>query len=44
MIDETCILSDTVFVSGGKRGIDIEIAPDALVQVLDALVADIAAW
>ena len=44
VIDETCVLHDTVFVSGGKRGIDIEIAPDALVEVLDALVADIAAW
>lgn len=44
VIDETCVLHDTVFVSGGKRGIDIEIAPDALVAVLAATVADIAAW
>lgn len=42
-IDETCVLFDTIFVSGGKRGLDIEIAPDALVTVLDAVVAPIAA-
>lgn len=42
-IDETCVLFDSIFVSGGKRGLDIEIAPDALVTVLDAVVASIAA-
>ncbi len=42
-IDETCVLFETVFVSGGKRGLDLEIAPDELVRVLDAVVAPIAA-
>lgn len=42
-IDETCILFDTVFVSGGKRGLDLELSPDALIQVLDAVVAPIGA-
>ena len=41
-IDETCVLFDTIFVSGGKRGLDLEVAPDDLVRVLDAIVAPIA--
>ncbi len=40
-IDETCILFDTIFVSGGKRGLDLEMSPDVLVSVLDAVVAPI---
>lgn len=42
VIDETCELWDTVFVSGGRRGLDIEIAPADLVRLLAATVADIA--
>lgn len=44
VIDETCELSDTIFVSGGRRGLDLEIAPAVLVAQLDAVVAAIAAW
>ncbi|MCU1392548.1 MAG: aminoacyl-tRNA deacylase [Ilumatobacteraceae bacterium] len=40
-IDETCLLYDTIFVSGGKRGFDIEIAPADLIAVLHAVVAPI---
>ncbi len=42
VIDETCLLFDTIFVSGGRRGLDIEIAPQALVAMLQAIVAAIA--
>jgi len=41
VIDETCILFDTIFVSGGRRGLDIEIAPDDLISVLSARTAPI---
>ncbi len=43
VIDETAELFDTVFVSGGKRGMDIGLAPVDLVAVLDAIVAPITA-
>lgn len=42
IIDETCVLWDTVFVSGGRRGLDLEVAPADLIDHLDAKVADIA--
>jgi Cys-tRNA(Pro)/Cys-tRNA(Cys) deacylase len=41
VIDETCVLFDTIFVSGGRRGLDIEIAPDDLIAVLAATTAPI---
>lgn len=42
LIDETCELFEVVYVSGGRRGFDIGIAPADLVRVLDAVAADIA--
>jgi Cys-tRNA(Pro)/Cys-tRNA(Cys) deacylase len=41
VIDETCVLFDSIFVSGGRRGLDIEIAPDDLVALLGAVTAPI---
>ena len=42
VIDETCELHDVVYVSGGRRGLDLGIAPGDLVRILDATTADIA--
>ncbi|HYF45873.1 MAG TPA: Cys-tRNA(Pro) deacylase [Acidimicrobiales bacterium] len=42
VLDETAVLFDTIFVSAGRRGLEIEVAPDDLVAVLDATCADIA--
>lgn len=43
VIDETCELADTIFVSGGRRGLDIEIEPSVLIALLNAVVAPIGA-
>jgi Cys-tRNA(Pro)/Cys-tRNA(Cys) deacylase len=42
VVDETVELWDTVYVSGGRRGLDVEIAPADLVEVTGAIVADLA--
>jgi len=42
VLDETAELHDTVFVSGGRRGFDLELAPADLIRATDAIVADIA--
>jgi len=42
VLDETAELWDTVLVSGGRRGFEIEIAPADLVRVTGATLADIA--
>lgn len=42
VVDETVVLFDTVYVSGGRRGLDIGLAPDDLVALTHATVADIA--
>lgn len=42
VLDETAELWDTVFVSGGRRGLDLELAPADLIRVTGATVAAIA--
>ena len=41
VLDETATAYDTVFVSGGRRGLDIELAPADLVRVTGATTAPI---
>jgi len=41
VLDETAELYDTIFVSGGRRGLDIEIAPADLVRATGAVIAPI---
>ncbi|HEX3678322.1 MAG TPA: Cys-tRNA(Pro) deacylase [Galbitalea sp.] len=42
VLDETAELFNTVFVSGGRRGFDIELAPSDLIAITNAIVAAIA--
>lgn len=42
VLDETAELFDTVFVSGGRRGFDVELAPADLIAATGAIVAAIA--
>jgi Cys-tRNA(Pro)/Cys-tRNA(Cys) deacylase len=41
VLDETAELYETVFVSGGRRGFDIELTPADLVRATSAVVANI---
>ncbi len=43
VVDESAELFDVVYVSGGRRGLDIGLAPSDMVHLLDAVVAPITA-
>lgn len=43
VVDESAELFEVVYVSGGKRGLDIGLAPSDMVDILDAVVAPITA-
>lgn len=42
VLDETAELYDTIYVSGGRRGFDVELAAADLVRITSATLADIA--
>lgn len=42
VVDVSAQGQPTILVSGGRRGLDLQLAPDALVALLDASYADIA--
>lgn len=42
VLDETAELFDTIFISGGRRGLDLELAPADLVRATGAVIAAIA--
>lgn len=42
VLDESAILCETIFVSGGRRGLDLELAPDDLLAVTSGRYAPIA--
>jgi Cys-tRNA(Pro)/Cys-tRNA(Cys) deacylase len=41
VVDDTATTYPTIFVSGGRRGLDIELAPGELVRLTQAIVAPI---
>lgn len=41
VVDDTAVAYETVFVSAGRRGLDVEIAPDVLVRLTGAVTAAI---
>lgn len=41
VLDETAALLDTIYVSGGRRGLDLGIAPDDLLAATGAILAPI---
>jgi len=42
VVDETAELFDTVYVSAGRRGLSVELAPADLVRLTEAVIADVA--
>ena len=43
-VDLSAAQYETMFVSAGKRGLEIELAPDDLVRLTDATLTEVARW
>jgi Cys-tRNA(Pro)/Cys-tRNA(Cys) deacylase len=43
VVDRTVLEHATVLVSGGRRGLQVEVSPEDLIRLLDATVAELAA-
>ncbi|MEL0039978.1 MAG: YbaK/EbsC family protein, partial [Ilumatobacter sp.] len=43
VVDETVVLFDRVYVSGGRRGVDVGVSPNDLVAITGAVVAAVTA-
>ena len=41
IFDETALLYDEIFVSGGQQGLQIELEPQALIDFVDGKIADV---
>lgn len=41
ILDETCLLFDTIYLSGGRRGLSLELDPEILAQTFNFSLADI---
>ena len=41
VVDESALALDTILVSGGRRGLDIELAPADLIRLTEAVTAPI---
>ena len=44
VVDDSALAWDTVFCSAGRRGLEVELAPDALLQATGGRAAAIARW
>jgi Cys-tRNA(Pro)/Cys-tRNA(Cys) deacylase len=44
VLDESALVWETVFCSGGRRGLEIELAPKALLRATNGSTAPIARW
>ncbi len=44
VLDETSMMWDAIYVSGGRRGLDLAIAPADLVEATGAINADVSRW